>query len=264
MDFTINLKVFGDIGELNWAGKFSYSVLRSALLATADDAFTARRLRRIEANVLASDTTARRALQSAGFRLEGIRRQGHIDFANHAVDIALYARLASDEIDSRIANTAVLNTVLPKKRILAHLLIQNQLDQVLVCETSYSDGYILPGGIVELGETPRLAVIRECQEELGYTPEVGELLVVDWLAPYLGWEDALGLIFDGGKLDQAKTTVILPADSEILALHWLSSKDLIAKMTPGWGQRSVQALAAKAGILKNRYLEIGIQKFNSF
>lgn len=261
MDFTINLKLIGDIGELNWAGKFSYPVLRSALLATADDAFTTRRLRRIEANVLASDTIARRALQSAGFRLEGIRRQGHIDFDNHPVDIALYARLASDEIDSRIANTEVLNTVLPKKRILAHLLVQNQLDQVLVCETSYSNGYILPGGIVELGETPRLAVIRECQEELGYTPEIGELLVVDWLAPYLGWEDALGLVFDGGTLDDNTATAILPTNSEIIAVHWLSAKQLIPQMAPGWGQRSTQALSRKAKLLKNPYLEVGTQDF---
>jgi 8-oxo-dGTP diphosphatase len=38
-----------------------------------------------------------------------------------------------------------------------------------------------PGGKIEAGETPRAALIRECQEELGVTVEVGERLGEDIL-----------------------------------------------------------------------------------
>jgi 8-oxo-dGTP diphosphatase len=36
----------------------------------------------------------------------------------------------------------------------------------------YPDAWDLPGGHVEVGEVPRLALVRELQEELGITAEV--------------------------------------------------------------------------------------------
>ena len=38
----------------------------------------------------------------------------------------------------------------------------------------------LPGGVIELGETPAEAVVRETREESGFDVEVVRLAVVDW------------------------------------------------------------------------------------
>ena len=55
----------------------------------------------------------------------------------------------------------------------------------------------LPGGIVEPSES--LGSARcEVREELGVDLDIGRLLIVDWMPPYLGWDDAIEMIFDGG------------------------------------------------------------------
>jgi hypothetical protein len=51
------------------------------------------------------------------------------------------------------------------------------------------------------------------REELGIDLEVGRLLVVDWMPPYLGWDDAIEMIFDGGMVtenDLAQWSCSLP------------------------------------------------------
>jgi 8-oxo-dGTP diphosphatase len=40
------------------------------------------------------------------------------------------------------------------------------------------------------------------REELGIDLQVGRLLVVDWMPPYLGWEDAIEMIFADGTVDE--------------------------------------------------------------
>ena len=42
---------------------------------------------------------------------------------------------------------------------------------------------------------------REVEEELGLTLPARELLLTDWLPPWSGWDDALCLVFDGGRQD---------------------------------------------------------------
>jgi hypothetical protein len=37
---------------------------------------------------------------------------------------------------------------------------------------------------------------------LGIDLQVGRLLVVDWMPPHLGWDDAIEMIFDGGTVDE--------------------------------------------------------------
>jgi 8-oxo-dGTP pyrophosphatase MutT (NUDIX family) len=95
-----------------------------------------------------------------------------------------------------------MNSALPKKRLIAHVLIRDARDRVLLCETQFKKDWELPGGIVEPLEPPRLGAAREVREELGIDLKVGRLLVVDWMPPYLGWDDAIEMIFDGGMVDE--------------------------------------------------------------
>ena len=95
-----------------------------------------------------------------------------------------------------------MNSALPKKRLIAHVLMRDSGDRVVLCETQFKKDWELPGGIVEPLETPRLGAAREVREELGIDLTVGRLLVVDWMPPYLGWDDAIEMIFDGGMVDE--------------------------------------------------------------
>ena len=45
--------------------------------------------------------------------------------------------------------SGVMNTVLPKKRLIAHVLIRDPAGRVLLCETQFKRDWELPGGIVE-------------------------------------------------------------------------------------------------------------------
>lgn len=62
-------------------------------------------------------------------------------------------------------------------------------------EPTYKPYWDLPGGGVEEGESPRAAVEREVKEELGFTPIVGRLLVVDYLPARGELGEALQMVF---------------------------------------------------------------------
>jgi 8-oxo-dGTP pyrophosphatase MutT (NUDIX family) len=94
---------------------------------------------------------------------------------------------------------ALLNSFLPRKRAISQLLVRDSDDRVLLCQLTYKRDWDLPGGVTEVGESPRDGVAREIEEELGVLLEPGRLLLTDWLPPWGGWDDALCLVFDGGR-----------------------------------------------------------------
>ena len=78
-EFQVHLRV-GEtgVGVLEWSGRAPQEAVDQAVSLAADDGLIARGLRRIEVSLPASDTTGRRALHRAGFRLEGTRRLAHV------------------------------------------------------------------------------------------------------------------------------------------------------------------------------------------
>lgn len=55
------------------------------------------------------------------------------------------------------------------------LLLTDQSDRALLVKPVYKDGWELPGGVIDPGETPWEAAVREIKEELGLT--------VTWMVP---------------------------------------------------------------------------------
>ena len=207
----------------------------------------------------ASDTVARRAVQRAGFRLEGVRREAVADADGSFGDVVLYARLASDLVYGPGGFTGVMNSVLPRKRLIAHALITDPWDRVCLLETTFKPDWELPGGIVNPAESPWAGAVREIDEELSLNVGVGRVLVVDWLAPYLGWEDAVELIFDGGVLTQDQIDAIVPDPGEIRAVHWLAPDKAADKMAPFARGRMLAAVACRVGG-GTQYLERGLPR----
>ncbi len=192
----------------------------------------------------ADDWPARRDLHRRGFRLEGRLRAARSNGVGW-VDELVYGRLAGEPAGAD-GFTHVMNSVTPRKRLIAHALVMDAAGRVLVCETSFKVDFELPGGIVEPGESPREAVEREMVEEMTYSPAVGPVLVVDWLRPYKGWEDALELVFATEVVAEADKQRFVADGVEVRALHWVAPADLDAVMTPFGAARARSAVAALA------------------
>ncbi|MGL5824483.1 MAG: NUDIX domain-containing protein [Nocardioides sp.] len=105
-------------------------------------------------------------------------------------------------------------------RVAAGALFFDEQGQLLLVKPTYKEGWEIPGGYVEAGETPIEACEREVTEELGLTRKVERLLVVDW-APADNEGDKLLFVFDGGILiaDELSAISLPPDELERFGLH---------------------------------------------
>ncbi len=189
------------IGELSW---ILYSAHRGrgyavrAVRMLMDYSFEELGLVRLEAYVNTGNERSMRLATRAGLRREGVMR-GREDLFGQRHDSVVYARLRADPpVTDPDGFRSLLNSFLPRKRAIAQLLVRDPDDRVLLCRLTYKQDWDLPGGVVEVAESPRLAVSREVEEELALQIRAGDLLLTDWLPPWGGWDDAVCLVFDGG------------------------------------------------------------------
>ncbi|MDG4807358.1 NUDIX hydrolase [Micromonospora sp. WMMD1120] len=129
-------------------------------------------------------------------------------------------------------------------RVAAGALFFDDEGRVLLVRPSYKKHWDIPGGYVEPGESPRAACIREIQEELGLTPAVGPMLVVDW-APAEHEGDKLLFIFDGGSLDTEQERNIHFTDGELTEWRYVSAESLDQHGPPRLARRIRTAIAAR-------------------
>ena len=255
-EFQIQLHLgAGGVATVAWSGEVSPEALERAVGMAADDAILGQGLRRLEVALPVDDRVARRAVLRAGFRLEGVRREAEEQPDGSLVDIALFGRLASDTVHGPTGFSAVMNTALPRKRLIAHVLIRDEMGRVLLCETQFKADWELPGGIVEPYEAPRLGAAREVVEELGVERPIGRLMVADWMPPYLGWEDAVEMIFDGGTIAEADLAELTLQPSEIKRVALCTLDEARSLVTPLAHRRL--AIAAGLGATDFAYLEDG-------
>lgn len=221
-DFQVHVDVKGSVGTLRWAEqRVDIETLQRAVSLAADDVLIARGLRRLQVELPDWDSAARTALHRAGFRLEGRLRSAIEPNPGEYHDVLVYSRLATDTVYGTHGMSGVLNSILPSKRVIAHVLFRDETGRVLLLETTYKPDWELPGGVAEEGEPPRAAAEREVREEIGLGVELGQPLITDWMPPYLGWSDAIEFIFDGGVLDAVTAATLAPTDKEIAAVHWV-------------------------------------------
>jgi 8-oxo-dGTP pyrophosphatase MutT (NUDIX family) len=145
---------------------------------------------------------------------------------------------------------------LPRKRMASTVLLFDEADRVLVVEPTYVDFMELPGGCVELDESPRQAAVREVKEELGLDREPGCLLAVDWVPPRPGRSEGLIAVFDGGRLTAEEIGEIrLPAD-ELRAFAFLPTDEAVQALPELLARRLESCLRAR-GAATTAYLENG-------
>jgi 8-oxo-dGTP diphosphatase len=244
------------VAELSWDGVSDPSSRQAQLTLQAEQLF-ATGVRRLEVALPADDLGGRRATLRSGFRVEGLRR-AVVPLENGTWgDLVLYSRLASDEFGGRTGFSAVMNTALPRKRLIAHVLMRDVAGRILLCETQFKPDWELPGGIVEAGEPPGVGAVREVREELGIDLELGRLMITDWMPPYLGWEDAVEMIYDGGPIEETDlgSLTLQPAEIRRVALVTLEQAQTL--VTPLSWRRL--AIASALGADESVYLENGFR-----
>jgi 8-oxo-dGTP diphosphatase len=146
----------------------------------------------------------------------------------------------------------VRNTILSA----AGALILDEAGRVLLVEPNYKDHWEIPGGLIEVGETPSQGCAREVAEELGLTRETGRLLVVDW-APHPTMGDRVLFVFDGGVLSPADIARITLQPEELDSYVFLPPAQALDRLIPRLRRRMDAALRARAGG-HTMYLEHGV------
>lgn len=200
---------------------------------------------RVEAWVAPDDVPGQRIATWSGLRREGVMRGAVVGPEG---DRIVFARLSGDVSSAEPAGfRALLNSFLPRKRAISQLLVRDDADRVLLCQLTYKPDWDLPGGVVEVGESPQLAASREVSEELGLTLPAGPLLLTDWLPPWGGWDDALCLVFDGGRHDPSVLDAMVREPREIRHAEFCTPEEVIDRCADFTARRVASALAALGG-----------------
>ncbi len=193
---------------------------------------------RVEAHVDPEDKTAQRVATFAGLMREGVAR----GVAGES-DRIVYARLVDDiPLEDPKGFRSLLNSFLPRKRAISQMLIRSTDNRVLLCQLTYKRDFDLPGGVVEVSESPQLAVAREVEEELALKVEAGRLLLTDWLPPWGGWDDAVCLVFDGGVHDPSVVDTIVRQEREIRSAAFCTVAEVREKCADFTARRVEAAL----------------------
>src|SRR5882757_1832817 len=103
-----------------------------------------------------------------------------------------------------------------------HAAVTNSTGDLLLCRRTDDDQWSLPGGIIEPGEHPADAVVRECHEEAGIMVEPTSLALVD-VSPTFTYPSGdraqyLDLVF---RCNHASGHANV-ADDESTAVEWFS------------------------------------------
>ena len=126
----------------------------------------------------------------------------------------------------------------------AGALITTPDGRVVMYDVTYRDYLELPGGAVEVGESPPASCARECREELGVDVVVGRLLVLDHQTDGGDRGDSVMFVYDGGVLDEADLADV-PSDDEGRGVVLVDPSDVDQVTIPRLANRIRSALVAR-------------------
>lgn len=179
----------------------------------------------------------------------------------YSIDVgALTPRETAEHIAAAVRSGAaaacdIVQTPEPgAETVAAGVLLFDEQDRVLLVDPTYKPGWEFPGGVVEKGEAPAQAGVREVAEEIGVRLDsVPKLLVVDWEPPRPPGFGGLRMLFDGGRLTGGVT---LPG-AELRGWRFVAEEEAAAMLPPARYERLRWALRARErGTVLN--LEAGV------
>jgi 8-oxo-dGTP pyrophosphatase MutT (NUDIX family) len=224
------------VARIEWDGPATVDDLRREVASALV------RHERVEALIGTEDRDAQRAATWSGLLKEGVSRGLTVD--GEVADRVVYARVRDDRpVDHPEGFRSLLNSFLPRKRAISQLLVRDPEGRVLLCQLTYKRDWDLPGGVVEVGESPRLAVQREVEEELGLAIEPGDLVLTDWLPAWGGWDDAVCLVFDGGTHGPEVLAGVVMQEREIRDVRFCTLEE-VDDLAADFTSRRVRAAVA--------------------
>jgi ADP-ribose pyrophosphatase YjhB (NUDIX family) len=144
---------------------------------------------------------------------------------------------------------------LPKKRMGAGALFLDEAGRLLLVNPTYKPQWEIPGGIVEVNESPRRACEREIREELGLVKTLERLLSITYTAPRPQRSEGLMFIFWGGRLTADEITQIRLPAQELSEFRFVDLAEALTLLTVALGERVRQSLAIVDGE-RTLYLEV--------
>ena len=133
---------------------------------------------------------------------------------------------------------------LPQKRMAAGALFLDESSNILIVKPTYREGWLLPGGVVELDESPARACTREVAEELGLKVRIERLLCVDYTARTEEKSESLQFVFQGGTLDQEQIKSIILQDTELSEYRFVTPEEAISLLDSNLALRLPSCLQA--------------------
>lgn len=223
---TVEVRVVDGTGHVSWAlyaGHRGRGTATRGLRLLIAYSFEVLGLHRVQAYVAQDNHRSLRVASRAGLRREGLLRGRELRHGVRSDDV-LMARLADDpDAQSRDGFIAMLNAGLPTKRVICQGVLRDRDHRILLCELTYKREWDLPGGVVERHESPATGLERELTEELGVDLVPVELVTVNWLPAWRGWDDACVFVFDVGVVDAALVETMVLQPTEIRAVHWCTA-----------------------------------------
>lgn len=167
---------------------------------------------------------------------------------NGALSVRQTAELIAEAVRTEAAGICdIVQTPEPtRETVAAGVLLFDDEDRVLLVDPTYKPGWEFPGGVVEAGEAPARAGVREVAEELGIDlGRVPGLLVVDWEPPVRPAYGGLRLLFDGGRLSAGAAARLRLPGPELRAWRFATEAEAAELLPPVRYERLRWALRAR-------------------
>jgi 8-oxo-dGTP pyrophosphatase MutT (NUDIX family) len=169
------------------------------------------------------------------------------------------AQVVADALREGAGSLEIVQTPEPTaETVAAGVLLFDEDDRVLLVDPTYKPGWEFPGGVVEPGEAPAQAGIREVAEELGLELKgAPRLLVTDWEPPMPPGYGGIRLLFDGGRLPAEEAQRLLLPGAELRGWRFVTEEEAVRLLPPVRRKRLRGALRARA-TGRPLYLEAGV------